>query len=49
MPYFSQEALLPLPPTPEAGFRTGLSSQAEVIDDNNSLVGVDKAAPPLQE
>jgi len=25
MPYFSEEALLPLPPTPEAGFRRGLS------------------------
>ena len=31
MPYFNEEALLPLPPTPEAGFRTGLSLTQEVI------------------
>ena len=32
MPYFSEEALLPLPPTPADGFRTGLSLSQEVIE-----------------
>ena len=33
MPYFSEEALLPLPPTPQAGFCTNLSLQQEVTED----------------
>ena len=32
MPYFSEEALLPLPPTPRDGFRIGLSLSKEVIE-----------------
>ena len=32
MPYFSEEALLPLPPTPRDGFCTGLSFSYEVIE-----------------
>ena len=32
MPYFSEKALLPLPPTPADGFRTGLSLSQEVIE-----------------
>ena len=33
LPYYSEEALLPLSPTPEAGVRTGLSLYPEVVDD----------------
>lgn len=32
MPFFNEEALLPLPPTPEAGFYGGLSLHPEVIE-----------------
>ena len=32
MPYFSEEALLPLPPTPTDGFRIGLSLSQEVME-----------------
>ena len=43
MPYFNEEALLPLPPTPADGFRTGLSLTQEVIAvavlDNEDMTG----------
>ena len=32
MPYFSEEALLPLRPTPTDGFCTGLSLSQEVME-----------------
>lgn len=48
MPYFSEEALLPLPPSPEAGFCTGLSLHPEVIDDVIQAE-VDADPPPTQE
>ena len=32
MSYFSEEALLPLPPTPEDGFCTGLSLSQQVME-----------------
>lgn len=48
MAYFSDEALLPLPPTPEAGFRTGLTLHPELIDDTLP-VEEDQDLEPVQE
>ena len=45
MPYFNEEALLPLPPTPGDGFRTGLSLSQEVIE-AATLDGEDITTPP---
>lgn len=48
MPYYNEEALFPLPPSPEDGFRTGLSMHPEVID-ANLPADVDTDPPPWQE
>lgn len=49
MPYFSEEALLPLPPTPQAGFRTNLSLQQEVIDESLQIEHVQVDELPSYE
>lgn len=49
MPYYNEEALLPLPQTPAEGFRQGLSWYAEVLTDNIDVEGEDEVPPPAHE
>ena len=50
MPYYNEEALLPLPQTPGDGFRRGLSLFQEVITDTIDIEEEeDEVPPPIHE
>ena len=50
MPYYNEEALLPLPQTPADGFRRGLSLFQEVIIDTIDIEEEeDEVPPPIHE
>ena len=50
MPYYNEEALLPLPQTPADGFRRGLSLFQEVITDTIDIEEEeDEVPPPIHE
>ena len=48
MPFFSMEATLPLPPSPEDGYRSGLSLYLEEIEDA-ATEGEDTGPPPIED
>ena len=48
MPFYNVEATLPLPPSPENGYHTGLSLYLKEIEDATPE-GEDTGPPPIEE
>ena len=46
MPFYDNDALLPLSTTPQAGFRSGLSRYAEIVEDDLELEDAEDVALP---